>query len=268
MARSNHINTKVLDSTDGSISATVPSFTPQANSIVVIAVHCLQFGDAVTDVIGHANSGLTGGLTWTKRIGVDSGPMGTNFSMCAEFWTAEVGGSPSAIAPVWTNSVNSRSSNDAARVAFQVFSQTGYDTGSPIGATASDATLGTSGTGAMTLSGAPASSSYVYAARGIAQDGTTDITATPGSGWTEVYDVATVTGSEGYSCLETQERTGSTSTSVVWTEINANAQAVFGQALGVAIEIKMASSGVDVAMSGSASTVGIGTQSPVFSIGL
>jgi len=269
MARSDHVNTKVLYAVAGAISATVPSFTPQANSIVVIVVHCIGLGNSVADLVATANSGLTGGLTWTKRIGVDSGAMGFAYSMCAEIWTAEVGGSPSAIAPVWSNSVNSSSNLDNARVAFQVFSRTGYDTGSPIGATASSATLGTSGTGAMTLSGAPASSSYDYAARGIAQeDGTTDITATPGSGWTEVYDVATVTGSEGSACLETQERTGSTSTSVAWTEINANAQAVFGQALGVAIEIKMASSGVDVAMSGSSSTVGIGTQSPVFSIGL
>ena len=269
MARSDHVNTKVLHSTDGAISATIPSFTPQANSIVCVVVHVLCVGASAPDVIAHANSSLTGGLTWTKRVGVDGGAMSFNYSMCTEFWTAEVGGSPSAIAPVWSNTIASASgTNDAARVAFHVFSRTGYDTGSPIGANASDATLGTSGTGAMTLSGAPATSSYVYAARGIAQDGTTDITATAGSGWTEVYDVATVTGSDGYACLETQERTSSTSTSVAWTEINANSQAVFGEALGVAIEIKMASSGVDVAMSGSSSTVGIGTQSPVFSIGL
>ncbi len=243
MARSDHVNTKALYAVAGAVSATVPSFTPQANSIVIVVVHPMIVGNGVSDVIATANSSLTGGLTWTKIIGVDSGAMGFSYSMCLEVWRAEVGGSPSAIAPVWSNSVNSASNLDNARVALQVFSQTGYDTGSPVGATASSATLGTSGTGAMTLSGAPASGSYVYAARGIAQDGTTDITATPGSGWTEVYDVAAVSGSEGYACLQTQERTGSTSTSVAWTEINANSQAVFGQALGVAVEIKMAGGG-------------------------
>lgn len=241
MARSNHVNTKLLDTTNGAISVTSASFTPQANSLLVVDINCLA--NVASGTIDTANSTLAGGsLAWTKRTSANSGAMGFNYSQCVEQWTAPVGGSPSSMTLNWQNTYNAASSSDAVRVAVQAVSHTGYDTGSPIGAIASDATLGTSGTGAMTLSGAPASSSIVHAMRGVTQDGTTDITATADTsdGFSEVYDNPTVSGSEGYTCMQSQERTGSTSTGVAWDEINVEAVAVFGEALGLAIEIKMA----------------------------
>jgi hypothetical protein len=261
-----HLNTKILDSTDGSISVTTGSYTSVNNSLLVAVVGVLTNDTSTSSNIATANSAMTG---WTKRVSIDQAEFDAAYSGCLEMWTKAVatGGSETA---TWTNSVTTTAGSfDPVRVAFQIFSLTGYDTGTPTGATATDSTLGTSGTGALTLSGSPATSSMVIAARMIHQNGTTNITGTPGSGWTEIYDHDTVAGSEGYACLNTQQRTGSTSTAVAWTEINANGQSAFGEAVGLALEIVAATGGdVSAALTSSVATTGRGTPPPVISIEL
>jgi hypothetical protein len=262
MARSDHLNTKLLDSANGTLSVTSGSFTPQSNSLLVVVIGVMACTDASgPPVIDTANSSLSGGsLTWTRRIGVNSGGMSFSYSRCLEIWTAPVG-TAASMTLNWTNTFDQGTfaTTEATRVAVQAFSYTDYDTGTPTGATCSDSTLSTSGTGAMTLSGSPASSSWVVLAREINQDGTTDITATPdtGGGFAEIYDVPAVTGSEGYACMETQERTGSTSTSVEWDDINANAQTVFGEAIGVGLEIKASGGGGKVTKNTRANPLGV-----------
>jgi hypothetical protein len=271
LALTTRLNTKLLDSTSGTVSVTTPSpFTPSDSSLLVVVVGLLGLHSPGGDVPATASSTLSGGsLTWTKRVSGNTGDIDTFYGGLHEIWTAPVT-TGASMTLTWANSGDQIGASDATRVALQVFDLTGYDTSTPTGGTASDTTLGTSGSGPLTLSGAPASDSVVIASRYINQNGTTNITATAGSGWSEIYDHDAVSGSEGYACLETQQRTGSTSTSVSWVEINANAQAVFGEAIGLALEIKAAAVGGDEedALSGSASTAGHGTASPVFSIGL
>jgi len=236
LSRSSHINSKV--STTGTGNAVTASFTPQDNSLLVAI--CNPMAHASGGNIAAANSTVSGGsLTWTKRLSIDSGALGFSYSHCLEIWTAPV----TTGASMTVTHANTLDCNgaDGRKTAFHIFSYTGYDTGTPTGATVTGSSL-SDPTGALTLSAAPASDSMVVASRSFQPDAASDVTASPGSGWTEIYDNAS--GATGYSCLETQERTGSTSTSVAWTDINVEDTAVFGT-LGAAIEIKAAAGGGD-----------------------
>jgi hypothetical protein len=73
-------------------------------------------------------------------------------------------------------------------------------------------------TGSMTLSAAPTTDDFTVACRILFPTGSTDPSATPGSGWAESYDT---TGTGGYGGFETQWRPdGSTSATVVWVDVN------------------------------------------------
>jgi hypothetical protein len=81
----------------------------------------------------------------------------------------------------------------------------------------------------------------VVASRSWTTNGSTDTNATPDTsgGWTEVYDTLQLGIFGGYSCVETQIRTGSTSTDVRWDDVNTGTEGYFtGNAL--AVEIKAA----------------------------
>lgn len=118
---------------------------------------------------------------------------------------------------------------------------TGYDTSTPIGATATGGSSGSTGLGidgavSITLSGAPASDSYVIGL--LWQDygtaGTNNVA--PGSGWTELYDFR---GSDNYEGVQLQERTGSTSTTVGWDDIK-NGTCIVAKTTALAFEVKAA----------------------------
>lgn len=228
LSRTDHINSKV--STTGTGNAVSASFTPPDNSLLVAVINPMCHSSAGN--VATANSSVSGGsLTWTKRVSIDSGALGFSYSHCLEIWTAPVttGGSMTV---THANTLDCDGA-DGRKTAFQIFSYTGYDTGTPTGALITGSAL-SDPTGALTLSGAPSTSSVVIASRSFQPDAASDVTATPGDGWTEIYDNAS--GAVGFSCLETQERTGSTSDSVAWTDINDQNTAVFST-LGAALEI-------------------------------
>lgn len=230
-SRSDHINVKLSDT--GTISVTTGSFTPQNDSLLVAVVSCIAHSSAGN--IATANSTVSGGsLTWTKRASINSGALGFSYSHCLELWTAPVG-TAGSMTLTFANTLDANGA-DGSKTAIQIFSYTGYNTGDVVGATITGAAL-SNPTGALTLSAPPASDSMVVAARSFQPDAASDVTATAGSGWDEIYDNAS--GAVGFSCLETQQRTASTSDGVVWTDINDQNTAVFGT-LGLAVELKAA----------------------------
>jgi hypothetical protein len=243
-------NTKI-DSA-GAISYTTGSFTPPANSLLVLSLWMLNGpGDDVQG--GNTVSG--GGLTWTRRSlggGQTTAPIYTGVG---ETWTAPVGASPSSMTITITPTNNAVVGTDNSHLIFDLDAYTDYKVSSPIGATASGA-LSADGDAAtsLTLSANPLATSYVHAGRAAGSDGN-DGPATVGSGFTETYDA--VHSDAGYGALQTQVRTGSTSTNVPWVATSTGHTTFFMWAnAGFALEIKeeAATSATDVGAIGASAT--------------
>jgi len=122
-----------------------------------------------------------------------------------------------------------------------VVAYTGSNTSTPTGATATDSATVTNGAESLTLSAAPASDSEVIAARLLEASGAGTVLAAEGSGWTEVYDSSA---DDEYG-LESQIRTGSTSTDVPWVDIQ-NGTATIARGVALALEIMAAAGGATV----------------------
>lgn len=214
------------------LDVTSSSFTPPNASLLVLVV--AAEADAGTGDIGEALTVTGGGLTWTNRV--ERGATGVGgYSATHEIWTAPVvtGASMTIRVQAATNSA------DPTRVLLHVIACTGHDVASPIGATGENDIPDLDGH-TLTLSASPAITSYVFGTRYMAAQVSGDYRATPGTGWTEIYD--TGTGGDGYGSLQTQSRTGSTSATVTWDDVSdiANAQ---DYATALAIEIKEAGGG-------------------------
>lgn len=224
LSRADHLNVKI--ELDGNSDATTGSFTPQSNSLLVVCItHTHNTG------VAHTMALSGGGWTFTERVTASSG--GPTYFGRTSIFTAPVG-----TAAAMTLTVNGSSSGDDGAATFQVMSFTGYNTGSPTGATAIDTTLASSGENPMTLSGAPAASSVVVACRRFEASEAEDAQATADTsgGWTEVYDAPALGGFAGYAGLQTQVRTGSTSDDVRWDEVNALGTAL-SDGVALALEI-------------------------------
>lgn len=230
LSRSNHGT-----SNNGGDYGVSGSFTPQNNSLLVVVVTSLGHG-----TVNLANSSASGGgLTWTKRLSVGPSYMGGGgggtYWITTEIWTAPVttGSSMSVTAGIGPTGGSFSHS-------IQCFSYTGYDTGSPIGVQVTRDNAADTGAVTINLPSAPASSSEVLAGRARCDNNSYDSSATPGSGWTELYDQVNTGGYEG---LQTQARTGSTSTSVSWADIDDDPGPSSFAVETFAIEIKAAGGG-------------------------
>ena len=116
--------------------------------------------------------------------------------------------------------------------AVSVVAYTGYDTGSPIGATGSllvEDTGAPDGAQSFTLSGAPATTSEVVGAITLDKDA---VGTTPGGDFTEIHDLQ----SGGSGGIQSQIRTGSTSTTVAWVDTNTGGNIFKLVATGVEIK--------------------------------
>lgn len=202
---------------------TTASFTPPSNSLLVVGVTTQENGSAATTA---ANLTIAGGsLVYTSRVSVGTGGAGETYS---RIYTAPVGTGASMTLDLDDGALN------VAVYGVSVVAYTGYDTGTPTGATATNTKTGGFGApdaATATLSGAPATTSEVFAFVGINKSAAT---ATPGAGWTEVHDATNVAWGHGF---ESEIRTGSTSTSVDWVDVRPGGGALFGWA-AVALEIK------------------------------
>ena len=231
----------------GTGSYTTGSFTPSANSLLTVIV-CAETNNGSSNISASLTITDSAGLTWTAITNVGNS---TSWATGMRAWRAPVGASPSSM----TVTVDC-GANNIYEYLVDAIDSTGYDTSSPIGATATGGGsgsngLGTDGAASITLSAAPASSSLVIGALGGDTSSTGGVTY--GTGWTELYDVR----GPGEAFLQVQERTGSTSTTVGWNDICTSGTA--WKSLGLAFEVKAAASEVTAALTGSSSTTSSGT---------
>jgi len=201
-------------------SFTSAAFTPADNSLVTV-FGALQSSD---QALLPSISG--GGLTWTKQLsaGPDAGAAG-HFSV---LWTA-----PVTTGASMTVTIGNMPSDGTAEGVMHIFTYTGYNTSTPIGATATGL-AGFNNPVNLTLSAAPATTSEVIAcASDDTGGGAPAITA--GTGWSEQFHVSDGSNTDSQS----QTRTASTSTNVLW-----NGNAAGSNGCAVAMEIQAAAAGV------------------------
>lgn len=212
----------------GAASFSTGSFTPPDSSLLTVFVG----GASESDISGSDFTISGGGLTWSSPVA----SVGTSVS---SYWSKlQV-----FVAQVATGSSMTVTVDHAVTMQIwhvQVISETGYNTSTPTGATGSDTALEDAGN--FTLSTSPASTSEVIAARFLVPNEVAAEAATPGSGWTEIYDIADATGS-GWGGLETQARGASTSASVDWIDTTVGTTAFSN--IGLAVEILDAGGGGD-----------------------
>lgn len=207
----------------GAGTFTTGAFTPPNNSLLVVVLGVMEQGTSGVDPSGSIRIVSGGGWTYTAQVNLGDA---ASFAEGVRIFTAPVGTGASMTLGVDLNG------KLAQAWVISVVAYTGYDTGSPVGQIGSAATNVTDGAWSFTLPGAPASSSEVVAALvgdkdqpGIVQ----------GTAWTEIHDLQ----EDGELGLETQVRTGSTSTTVDWQDILVIVGNWFkGQ--GAAIEVKAA----------------------------
>lgn len=225
----------------GAGAFTTNAFTPPDNSLLVVMVQAIENGGVDPLLADLTISG--GGLTFANQVQVSED---LDFSDAVRIYTAPVvaGASMTLTMDCGTRSIG--------EYAVSVEACTGHHPSSPVGATATGhATSGFSGPPdpvALTLSGAPAPTSLVFAAMGMCKapnPGTTQ-----GAGWTELQDL----NNTDWGGLQTQVRGSSTSTSVDWADIRAGGGSLFNYA-AAAIEIK-ANTVTAAALAGSITAAG------------
>jgi hypothetical protein len=179
------------------------SFTPPDNSLLVVVISC---EDCPTTF--SADIAVSGGsLTWTKRLAVDN-----DADEGIAIFTA-----PVTTGASMTLSITGQGTNLSGLYA-RAFAYTGYNVGSPIGATATYS-LASPGVGtatglSITLSGAPATDSVVLAAIEVAADAGAGSAPGGSGGFTEIFDEELPAT---WQFNQVQVRTGSASTTVDWT---------------------------------------------------
>lgn len=221
------LDAKISVGGHGSGNFTSNSFTPPNNSLLAVAGVFLEDGSGADPTTAFVISG--GSLTWTERQVATASP--TGFGTVTKIWTAPVGTGTSMTVTLSTGG------RTAATYALSVRAYEGYNTGSPIGGTATGSQnggfAGPPDPASITLDAAPVSTSEVFAAVGINKAAAG---VTPGAGYTEVNDQ---TNSTKWGALETEIRTGSTSTGVAWVDVRDGGGSLF-QYAAVAIEVKAA----------------------------
>lgn len=228
MAVTSTVRIGVAPAAPGTGSYTTASFTPNNSSLLCVAA---IGGGASTSLANWAPTiaDSLGTLTWTQRISVTRTLTGWTYG--TRIWTAPITTGASMTVTI------DHGSEKIDALCVSVIDATGYDTSTPIGATASSNNIA-DGASSITLSASPASDSLVIAWLDVEMN-TSGHATTPGTGWTELQDFGNAT-TLGY--LQSQERTGSTSTTVAWGDTHTGAGSFFG-ASGGALEIKAAAGG-------------------------
>lgn len=210
------------------------AFTPSNNSLLVVIAQTANQSNTPPDDVNMVITDSLGTLTWTKRISADA-TGGTIFSPIIGIWTAPiVTGASMTVTITYSGGGGNQNGGCIAIVDY-----TGYDTASPTGATAVDPNLPEDGAASITLSAPPLATSEVIAQLGHGVGATGNLTATPGAGWTELYDQFN-TDNAGH---QVQVRSGSTSTTVAWVDVESSGTAGGAyDTLAVAVEIREAPS--------------------------
>jgi hypothetical protein len=215
---------------------TTASITPGTNCLLV-----LMYG-GVIDINGPTEFGSSdtvtssgSGPSWTNRA--NPAAAGGNFQSSATCWSATIGGSDPGS---FTVTIDPPSADPIGCLGYAIYKITGHDTSTPFGGKV--ATQNQAGNGAVTatLDAAPASGDVTLALSVVDTDAS-GTGATFGSSfgtWTEDAEGAG-TNDVGWNV---GQRTGSTSTSVEWTDVNTGSATTFSSAQ-TAIVIKVAAGG-------------------------
>lgn len=222
---------------------TPASFTTVSSSLLVVALAPNENGSSSTNVPSTITVTNSAGLTLTLQKAQSAG---ITFDPGVMIWTAPVtsGGSMTV---TFTSTVN------MGTYGVVIGYYTGHDTSTPVlgtGGTAKSAGIGSPETGTFTLSNAPLVGDEIFAVANNNQATNT----TPGSGWTEIADVA----NSSWANIETQTIRGVTSTTVVWTDLFATSGGKFDFATA-AIVIKAAAGATTIAPDGVSVPVTLGS---------
>jgi len=189
-----------------------PSFTPTANSLLIVVMATVAGSGTTIDHTG-CTSTITGQGAFT---GYEAQQNVNSRRNNLSIWVSQTGASPNAgtVTVSWDNA--------ATRSVILVYEVTGHLVASPIGASGTN--IGTASTLTVTLSATPAAASMVFA--GVCSaSGTTDPGITPGAGftgltslgsggttvraWTEtMYDITSADDSADWSSLATVNNVG------------------------------------------------------------
>lgn len=212
---------------------TSTAFTPVSNSLLVVGAAYVENNGATTD----PTSSLTisgGSLTFTQRQTAVAAP--TAFPSLVKIYTAPVSTGASMTLTIGTGG------RPAGVYGVSVVCYTGYNTGTPIGGTATGSQnggfTGPPDPASITLSAAPSSGDEVFGFI-FADKATANIS--PGSTYTEIDDLNTST----WGSLESEIRTGSTSTTVDWVDLRPGGGSLFNwAAVGIIIQAAASASAV------------------------
>lgn len=216
----------------GTGAFTTSSFTPPSNSLLVVAVLAIENAGTSTSFLAELTLASSNGLTFTSRVETEASP--TAFGLAIRIWTAPVvtGASMTLTIDCGTRSIGT--------YATSVVAYTGYDTSTPIGGVGSnfhDGITGTPTAASLTLNAAPATTSEVFGAAGMDKS---TANATPGAAFTEIHDLF----NSDWGGLETEIRTGSTSTTVDWVDLIPGGGTLFNYGI-VGLSVNVASGGAD-----------------------
>jgi len=214
---------------------TTSAFTPSNNSLLVVAISALE-GAGTSEMasgVGGLNISIDdvgADLTWTTRVTTLLTEGGWGYG--TKIFTAPVttGVSMTIVADVATADIHD--------YFVEVYQYTGYDTGSPVGGSIVGTDADGDGAASITLSSTPAADSDVLAFAILVLNTSGTPNVTEGAGWTELADQY----SDAWAQAQSQARTGSTSTTVAWADLQASGGGASGAALS-AIEIKAAAGG-------------------------
>lgn len=249
LARTTRIGTASATSI-GTAAYTTTSFTPADGSILVAAAFV---GFSSANGTWAPTISDTAGGTWTQRASVSSTAGG--WASGIRVWTR-----PVVTGASMTVSFDQGAVSVDGGYAVSIIEFTGQDGTTPqFGATAKVA-AGTDGADNVVLTATPATADYALGFLGRDMNSGT-ATSSPGATgpFTELQDFTTSAGVG----MESEERTGSTSTTVDWADLNTAAGDLFRIALAT-IGITAATGGSPQTWTGSAATVAIAASSGTF----
>lgn len=188
------------------------SITPDANCLLVAFAHALKDGNpGTTDMHSTATMVSSGsGPTWSK---LTAAAPGGSFFMHGAIWTATIGGTDPGSFTVtadWSGTAK-------GWALVNIYKVTDYNTGTPTGGKVTNSTATGDGAVTVTLDAAPASGDITLASNSAdcTAGGGAEFNTTAGT-WTED---AQGTGTPQLA-WNVGQRTGSTSTSVPWSDVN------------------------------------------------
>ena len=201
-------------------------FTPPADCVLLVGVSC---GAEPAEIIGGAEITVEDGTNTYTLINFAGASFGADGLFNLIFYT-EIGSSPSEISlTIDKDGMNSY----AFKVVVAAF--TGYNTSDPIGGHDSDTNNSTTNT--LTLSEAPAAEDVVWGLIGLvgSDQNASDVTISPGaSGGSQITNDVSP---DSFVRVQTQARTGSTSTTFDWSTSTTASSPFFNRPF-VAVTVK------------------------------